>query len=230
MNAKSLRRTRADSIVPQPQSQRRRKHRIVVLGEEGVGKSALTIQYVQNLFVDYHDPTLEEEYTRLTTIDEVPVELSILDTAGQDEVARLREQHVRQADGLVLVYSLTDSKSYERLHRFATLIERTRDYAPVPIVLVGNKDDLVRDVDAAEEEGRRLAGNMGCPFVRTSARLRRGVDEAFAQCVREIRRQERICDATTIDSTPTAKLLRRKSIRMIRSVSRRIKRSLSRQQ
>eukprot|EP00118_Oscarella_pearsei_P002761 m.11495 g.11495 ORF g.11495 m.11495 type:complete len:228 (+) comp23431_c0_seq2:1453-2136(+) len=211
-------------------STERRKHRIVVLGEEGVGKSALTIQYVQNYFIEHHDPTLEEEYTRLTTVDEVPVTMSILDTAGQDEVAQLREQHVQQADGLLLVYSITDRRSFQRLHQFVSLIQRVRDYKQVPIVLVGNKLDLGEDArrrQVDEEEGRRLASTLGggCSFVETSAKLRIGVDNAFAQVVREIRRLER----DNVRKTPTATLVRRKSIRMIRSVSRRLKRTISRQ-
>ena len=59
------------------------RYRIVVLGDGGVGKSALTLQYVQHNFIDYHDPTIEDAYQQRTVIDSEPCLLDILDTAGQ---------------------------------------------------------------------------------------------------------------------------------------------------
>ena len=59
------------------------RYRIVVLGDGGVGKSALTLQYVQHNFIDYHDPTIEDAYQQRTVIDCEPCLLDILDTAGQ---------------------------------------------------------------------------------------------------------------------------------------------------
>ena len=55
----------------------------MVLGDGGVGKSALTLQYVQHNFIDYHDPTIEDAYQQRTVIDSEPCLLDILDTAGQ---------------------------------------------------------------------------------------------------------------------------------------------------
>ena len=54
-----------------------------MLGDGGVGKSALTLQYVQHNFIDYHDPTIEDAYQQRTVIDSEPCLLDILDTAGQ---------------------------------------------------------------------------------------------------------------------------------------------------
>ena len=55
----------------------------MVLGDGGVGKSALTLQYVQHNFIDYHDPTIEDAYQQRTVIDSEPCLLDMLDTAGQ---------------------------------------------------------------------------------------------------------------------------------------------------
>ena len=65
------------------QSKPSARYRIVVLGDGGVGKSALTLQYVQHNFIDYHDPTIEDAYQQRTVIDSEPCLLDILDTAGQ---------------------------------------------------------------------------------------------------------------------------------------------------
>ena len=65
------------------------RYRIVVLGDGGVGKSALTLQYVQHNFIDYHDPTIEDAYQQRTVIDSEPCLLDILDTAGQVETGQI---------------------------------------------------------------------------------------------------------------------------------------------
>ena len=68
------------------------RYRIVVLGDGGVGKSALTLQYVQHNFIDYHDPTIEDAYQQRTVIDSEPCLLDILDTAGQVHQTSEREK------------------------------------------------------------------------------------------------------------------------------------------
>jgi small GTP-binding protein len=61
------------------------EHKLVVLGEGGVGKSALSIQFVRNQFIIEYNPTIEECYRKQVTIDGVTCMLDILDTAGQEE-------------------------------------------------------------------------------------------------------------------------------------------------
>ena len=67
---------------------------IVVVGGGGVGKSAMTIQLVQNNFVEEYDPTIEDSYRKNATIDGKAASLNILDTAGQDEYAAMRESYM----------------------------------------------------------------------------------------------------------------------------------------
>ena len=61
------------------------EYKLVVVGGGGVGKSALTIQLIQNHFVDEYDPTIEDCYRKQVTIDEETCLLDILDTAGQED-------------------------------------------------------------------------------------------------------------------------------------------------
>ena len=72
-----------NDCIPNHLQRFRPRYRIVVLGDGGVGKSALTLQYVQHNFIDYHDPTIEDAYQQRTVIDSEPCLLDILDTAGQ---------------------------------------------------------------------------------------------------------------------------------------------------
>ena len=69
----------------------------------GVGKSALSIRFVQGDFVQRYDPTIEANYRKQVTVDQDAVMLDILDTAGQEEYSVLREQYMRMGDGFLLV-------------------------------------------------------------------------------------------------------------------------------
>lgn len=167
-----------------------RRYRIVVLGDGGVGKSALTLQYVQHNFIDYHDPTIEDAYQQRTVIDLEPCLLDILDTAGQVEFTAMREQYMRCGEGFIICYSITDRHSFNEAVEYRSLITKVRASEDVPVILVANKVDLeqtMRSVQTAE--GEALAEKFACPFYETSAAHRRHVDDVFHTLVREIRKR-----------------------------------------
>jgi len=168
-----------------------RRYRIVVLGDGGVGKSALTLQYVQHNFIDYHDPTIEDAYQQRTVIDSEPCLLDILDTAGQVEFTAMREQYMRCGEGFIICYSITDRHSFNEAVEYRNLITKVRATEEVPVILVANKVDLEqtrRLVDTSE--GQALATKFGCSFYETSAAQRRHVDDVFHTLVREIRKRD----------------------------------------
>ncbi|XP_076034348.1 GTP-binding protein Rit2-like [Oratosquilla oratoria] len=167
-------------------------YKLVVLGEGGVGKSALTLQFVSHSFLEYHDPTIEDAYQQQAVIDGEAALLDILDTAGQVEFTAMRDQYMRCGEGFLICYSITDRTSFEEVAGYRRLIAKVRASESIPIVLVGNKVDLddPQHRQVSTEEGRALAQEMGCPFYETSAALRRFVDDSFHTLVREIRKQK----------------------------------------
>jgi len=165
-----------------------RRYRIVVLGDGGVGKSALTLQYVQHNFIDYHDPTIEDAYQQRTVIDTEPCLLDILDTAGQVEFTAMREQYMRCGEGFIICYSITDRHSFLEAEEYRNLTLKVRAQENVPVVLVANKIDLSGQRKVTTEEGKDLANKFRCPFLETSAAQRSHVDEVFHTLVREIRK------------------------------------------
>ncbi|XP_045647810.1 ras-related protein M-Ras isoform X4 [Ursus americanus] len=102
-------------------------YKLVVVGDGGVGKSALTIQFFQKIFVPDYDPTIEDSYLKHTEIDNQWAILDVLDTAGQEEFSAMREQYMRTGDGFLIVYSVTDKASFEHVDRFHQLILRVKD-------------------------------------------------------------------------------------------------------
>ncbi|XP_059845490.1 GTP-binding protein Rit2-like isoform X4 [Hypanus sabinus] len=119
-----------------------REYKVVMLGAGGVGKSAMTMQFISHRFPDCHDPTIEDAYKTQVRIDDNPAYLDILDTAGQAEFTAMRDQYMRGGEGFIICYSITDRRSFQEAAEFKELIYRVRHTYDIPIVLVGNKTDL----------------------------------------------------------------------------------------
>lgn len=163
------------------------EYKLVVVGAGGVGKSALTIQLIQNHFVEEYDPTIEDSYRKQVVIDGETCLLDILDTAGQEEYSAMRDQYMRTGEGFLCVFAVNNNKSFEDVNQYREQIKRVKDADEVPMVLVGNKVDLQsRTVDS--KQGQLLAESFCIPYVETSAKTRQGVDDAFYTLVREIRK------------------------------------------
>ncbi|XP_047205607.1 GTP-binding protein Rheb isoform X2 [Girardinichthys multiradiatus] len=97
--------------MPLPKSRK-----IAVLGYRSVGKSSLTIQFVEGQFVDSYDPTIENTFTKTMTVNGQEYNLQLVDTAGQDEYSIFPESYTIDVNGYVLIYSVTSYKrviSYE---------------------------------------------------------------------------------------------------------------------
>jgi len=165
------------------------EYKLVIVGGGGVGKSALTIQLIQNHFIDEYDPTIEDSYRKQVTIDEETCLLDILDTAGQEEYSAMRDQYMRTGQGFALVYAITSRSSFDEISSFRDQILRVKDKDKVPMVLVGNKCDLESERQVTTSEGQELAKTFGCPFFESSAKTRVNVEESFYGLVREIRKQ-----------------------------------------
>ncbi|XP_067863381.1 GTPase NRas [Heptranchias perlo] len=167
------------------------EYKLVVVGAGGVGKSALTIQLIQNHFVDEYDPTIEDSYRKQVVIDGETCLLDILDTAGQEEYSAMRDQYMRTGEGFLCVFAINNIKSFADVHLYREQIKRVKDSEDVPMVLVGNKCDLpARSVDT--KQAQELARSYGIPFIETSAKTRQGVEDAFYTLVREIRQYRMI--------------------------------------
>lgn len=164
--------------------------KLVVVGDGGVGKSAITIQFFQKLFVTDYDPTIEDSYVQHVEVNGQWCILDVLDTAGQEEFSAMREQYMRKGDGFLLVYSVTDKNSYENIMHFHTQILRVKDRDVYPMLLVANKVDLVHLRKVTEEQGRDLAAKLSIPYIETSAKdPPLNVDATFHEVVRIIRNQ-----------------------------------------
>ncbi|KAH3728196.1 ras-related and estrogen-regulated growth inhibitor-like [Dreissena polymorpha] len=183
---------------------RNRAFKIVILGQNGVGKSALTVRAITRRFIGDYDPFLENTYSFSCNIDGDTVAMEIRDTAAEDENSRL-EANIKWADAFIIVYSVTDRCSFNECSRLKILINSYAKKpkstgqnagACTPIVLVGNKTDCPQERMISLEEGREKAFEMGCVcFNEISVREERDsainiLKALYKQCRRPGRRAE----------------------------------------
>jgi Ras-related protein Rap-2C len=164
-----------------------REFKVVVLGSGGVGKSALTVQFVSGSFMEKYDPTIEDFYRKEIEVDGAPCVLEILDTAGTEQFASMRDLYIKNGQGFVVVYSITSQQTFQDVRHMKDQICRVKSGCDrVPILLVGNKVDMEHQREVSTVEGMALANAWGCPFMETSAKNRCNVNEVFAEVVREM--------------------------------------------
>jgi GTPase KRas len=169
------------------------KYNLAVVGGGAVGKSALTIQFIQHVFCDEYDPTIEDQHRKQTVVDEECCLLEILDTAGQEEYIAMRDQYLRSAEGFLICFSLCARTSFLEATQLYESILRAKDAEHVPVVFVGNKSDLVSERQITQEEITsfiRSTGDKNMRYIECSAKTRTNVDEAFHTLVRSVRQSK----------------------------------------
>ncbi|XP_052738294.1 ras-related and estrogen-regulated growth inhibitor isoform X2 [Bicyclus anynana] len=165
--------------------------KIMVLGQSGVGKSALVVRFITRRFIGEYDPSLEKIYAYQTIIDNETVYFEILDSAGdpnESEYANL-ESNIKWAEAFILMYSVTDKCSFDECHRLKFLINynkrrrrlasSTKDCMETPVVLVGNKVDQVGDRMVSTDEGQRRSKEIGCVCFHEIS-VRESIDQVWS--------------------------------------------------
>lgn len=161
---------------------------VAVMGPGSVGKSAMTLQYVQGVWVPSYDPTIEDAYRKATSVDGKHCQLDILDTAGQEDYTALRSTWMRERDGFILVFSIADASTFDNLQDFYNQLCVMHEDKVPPIVVAGNKADLESARVVLTKDGQRLADSWNAvAYVETSAKTGQNIEKAFTELVRAMR-------------------------------------------
>jgi len=157
----------------------------IIVGETGVGKTCLLVQFTENQFKARHDVTVGVEFgSKIVNLDNNQVKLQIWDTAGQEKFRSITRSYYRGAAGALIVYDITRRETFENLQSW--LDECLKYSNPnIVIMVIGNKNDLeTRQVTT--EEGEAFAEKNGIYFLETSAKTSENVEEAFIRTSRDI--------------------------------------------
>uniref|UniRef100_A0A7N8WLQ4 GTP-binding protein n=1 Tax=Mastacembelus armatus TaxID=205130 RepID=A0A7N8WLQ4_9TELE len=154
-------------------------YRVVLLGANGVGKTAFA-----SIFAGAAD-SMDSDECELCGGEKTVTLLDTWDTESDDEWAQERCMHT--GDAYLLLYSITDRASFLRASELRIILRHFRPAQHTPIILVGNKCDLVRRREVSVSEGRACAAVFDCKFIETSAAMQHNVWEAFHGIVRQLR-------------------------------------------
>lgn len=170
----------------------------IIIGDTGVGKSCLLLQFTDKRFQPVHDLTIGVEFgARMINIDGKQIKLQIWDTAGQESFRSITRSYYRGAAGALLVYDITRRETFEHL---TTWLDDAKAHSSsqMVIMLIGNKCDLDAKREVKYEEGEAFAKEHGLVFMETSAKTAQNVEEAFINTAKEIysKIQEGVFDIT----------------------------------
>lgn len=168
-----------------------KQRKIAIVGSRSVGKSSLTVRFVEHHFVESYYPTIENTFSRIIKYNGQDFATEIVDTAGQDEYSILNSKHFIGIHGYIIAYSVASRQSFDmvRVIRDKILNHLGADY--VPLVIVGNKSDLKPEQrQVSLDEGRQLGEEFHCAFTEASARLGYNVDKTFDLMVGEIEKSQ----------------------------------------
>eukprot|EP00002_Diphylleia_rotans_P038221 TRINITY_DN8673_c0_g2_i1.p1 TRINITY_DN8673_c0_g2~~TRINITY_DN8673_c0_g2_i1.p1 ORF type:complete len:220 (-),score=63.31 TRINITY_DN8673_c0_g2_i1:971-1630(-) len=174
----------------------------IIIGDSGVGKSCLLLQFTDKRFQPVHDMTIGVEFgARMITIDGKQIKLQIWDTAGQESFRSITRSYYRGAAGALLVYDITRRETFSHLTNW---LEDARQHANqnMTIMLIGNKSDLEHRRQVSVEEGQQFAKENNLVFMETSAKTAAGVEDAFINTAKQIydKIQEGLFDITSESS------------------------------
>eukprot|EP01121_Diplochlamys_sp_Union-15-3_P002693 TRINITY_DN1241_c0_g1_i1.p1 TRINITY_DN1241_c0_g1~~TRINITY_DN1241_c0_g1_i1.p1 ORF type:complete len:212 (-),score=27.68 TRINITY_DN1241_c0_g1_i1:53-688(-) len=158
-------------------------YHFVIMGSGGVGKSSITIRFMNQRFEERYDPTIEDRYSKIVECEGVHCSLEVLDTAGQETFSAMRELYMKNGQGFVLVFSLNHSRSLDDLREFYLGIRKYKGSAKFPLVLVGNKKDLKRELSSSS--GKDIAAKWECPYIECSAKKDENISDIFFTLIKE---------------------------------------------
>jgi len=160
--------------------------KLVLIGDSGVGKSCLLLRFADDNFTDSYISTIGVDFRfRTITIDKKTVKLQIWDTAGQERFRTITSAYYRGADGIIMVYDVTSSESFDHVEEWLSEVDRYANENTCKL-LIGNKADLIDDKQVSEETAQKFAEKLRISFLETSAKTSTNVESAFLTMAKEL--------------------------------------------
>ncbi|CAO3595084.1 unnamed protein product [Absidia cylindrospora] len=161
--------------------------KILLIGDSGVGKSCLLLRFADDTFTDNYISTIGVDFKiRTIELEGKTVKLQIWDTAGQERFRTITSSYYRGAHGIIVVYDVTDSDSFNNVKLWLNEIGR---YAAEGVnkLLIGNKNDLTDQKVIETEQLKELSDTLDIPFLETSAKESVNVEKAFLTMAKQIK-------------------------------------------
>eukprot|EP00949_MAST-11_sp_MAST-11-sp1_P004199 g4199.t1 len=170
--------------------------KLLTIGDSAVGKTCLISKFARDVFNPNFITTIGIDYKiKEVTLQDRKYKLLIWDTAGQERFRTITTSYFRGCQGILLVYDITNKKSYNNVRGWVDQIKGVTEDKQVPKnqpketvcqILVGNKCDIENKRQVSFQQGKELADEFGIPFIETSAKDDINVKDAFMMITKNI--------------------------------------------
>ena len=160
--------------------------KVVLIGDTSVGKTNILSKYLSNEFDPDSKATVGVEFgTKDFQIENNKVKVQIWDTAGQERYRSITNAYYKGAKGSLLVYDITNPKSFENLDRWLSDLKSNGE-DKISVVLIGNKSDLESERKITLEQGKEKAAFFKLAFMETSALNGNNIENAFNELITDV--------------------------------------------
>ena len=166
-----------------------------------VGKTGLVNRFVGYNAPNEYDPTLEDKLcSKILGRDNILYDVEILDTSGKEENFKFASW-LYFADGIFLVFSLTDNKSFEDIKRVYDKMKKFKSFSYFPLILVGNKHDLSEKRQVEFSDAKKLADSWGIEYIETSSITNYNCKESVQRLIDKIKQNNIFKDSNNKKSS-----------------------------
>ena len=163
-----------------------RQIQLITLGDTKVGKTSILKRYHEDSFTAHHLSTIGLDFIApVMQLGGESVTVKIWDTAGQERFRTITQSFYKQAQGVMLVYDVTDENSFNNLHAWMTSINENANTNTI-MYLIGNKVDLVDERKTSKESAQKAADKYGMKYFETSAKANINIKEAIETLAAEV--------------------------------------------
>lgn len=161
--------------------------KVIVIGDSCVGKSSLLLRLVDKEFDPDFNATIGIDFKiKILNLEDKIIKLQIWDSAGQDRFRAITTMYYRNSDGVILMFDVTNRNSFENIISWLHELDK---YAPsnIPKILIGGKADLKLERHISYEEALEFADYWNIPYIETSSKDGKNIDESFKLISKEIK-------------------------------------------
>ena len=156
--------------------------KVVIIGDSGVGKTAIMNRYLYDKFDSESMPTIGSsmQSRQVEVPGEGTIKLTLWDTAGQEKFRSLARMYFQDAEAALIVYDVTFPQSFEAAKTWVKDLKENSNVDDMVLAIVGNKVDMMENYAVQLQEVHEFATSVGAEIVKeTSARDNNGVNEVF---------------------------------------------------
>ncbi|MHA2298406.1 MAG: Rab family GTPase [Candidatus Hodarchaeales archaeon] len=175
--------------------------KILLLGKEGVGKTSIARRYVLEKFDQSFKSTMGLDIlSHVVKVDGIKYQLQIWDFGGQAVFKPIRRNFYDAANGILLIFDLTDPDSLNRAREW---VKESRENLreEIPVAVAANKRDLVDEIKITDRESEEFVkeSRLTGPLLKTSALKGENIQELFVKLIKETQQRQSDLDKVDLD-------------------------------